>query len=138
VASARGFGMIPVVSPDFYSDFPSWVGTIFDSGISSVAIGAVVLNIIFNGLKAGSSQDPSVFAAKQGRYLTRSHLQDLEDGDVIVDGKLVDSDGEEIPIVPEEKLEEVKERIECGEVTTTQELVQVVNGQDSDIGKSES
>lgn len=138
VASALGFGMIPVVSPDFYSDFPSWVETIFDSGISSAAIVAVILNIIFNELKAGNSPDPSVFAAKPVRYLTWSHLQDLEDGDVFVDGKLVDSDGEEIPIVPEEKLEEVKERIECGEVTTTQELVQVVNGQDSDIGKSES
>lgn len=137
VASALGFGMIPVVSPDFYSDFPSWVETIFDSGISSAAIVAVILNIIFNELKAGNSPDPSVFAAKPVRYLTWSHLQDLEDGDVFVDGKLVDSDGEEIPIVPEEKLEEVKERIECGEVTTTQELVQVVNGQDSDIGKSE-
>lgn len=138
VASALGFGMIPVVSPDFYRDFPSWVETIFDSGISSAAIVAVILNIIFNELKAGNSPDPSVFAAKPVRYLTWSHLQDLEDGDVFVDGKLVDSDGEEIPIVPEEKLEEVKERIECGEVTTTQELVQVVNGQDSDIGKSES
>src|SRR5690625_2802728 len=137
VASALGFGMIPVVSPDFYRDFPSWVETIFDSGISSAAIVAVILNIIFNELKAGNSPDPSVFAAKPLRYLTWSHLQDLEDGDVFVDGKLVDSDGEEIPIVPEEKLEEVKERIECGEVTTTQELVQVVNGQDSDIGKSE-
>ena len=137
VASALGFGMIPVVSPDFYRDFPSWVETIFDSGISSAAIVAVILNIIFNELKAGNSPDPSVFAAKPVRYLTWSHLQDLEDGDVFVDGKLVDSDGEEIPIVPEEKLEEVKERIECGEVTTTQELVQVVNGQDSDIGKSE-
>src|SRR5690625_3936023 len=138
VASALGFGMIPVVSPDFYRDFPSWVETIFDSGISSAAIVAVILNIIFNELKAGNSPDPSVFAAKPVRYLTWSHLQDLEVDDVFVDGKLVDSDGEEIQIVPEEKLEEVKERIECGAVTTTEELAQVVNGQDSDIGKSES
>lgn len=138
VASALGFGMIPVVSPDFYSDFPSWVETIFDSGISSAAIVAVILNIIFNELTAGNSPDPSVFAAKPLRYLTGSNLQDLEDGDVFVDGKLVDCDGEEVPIVPEEKLEEVKERIECGEVTTTQELVQVVKGEDPDIAKPES
>ncbi len=135
VASALGFGMIPVVSPDFYSDFPSWVETIFDSGISSAAIVAVILNIIFNELTAGNSPDPSVFAAKPLRYLTGSNLQDLEDGDVFVDGKLVDCDGEEVPIVPEEKLEEVKERIECGEVTTTQELVQVVKGENPGIAK---
>lgn len=138
VASALGFGMIPVVSPDFYSDFPSWVETIFDSGISSAAIVAVILNIIFNELKAGNTPDPSVFAAKPIRYLTRTHLQDLEDGDVFVDGKLVDCDGEEVPIVPEEKLEEVKERIECGEVTTTQEIAQVIKGEDPDAVKSES
>src|SRR5699024_12514974 len=64
VASALGFGMIPVVSPDFYSDFPSWVETIFDSGISSSATVAVILNIIFNELTAGRSPDPSVVAAR--------------------------------------------------------------------------
>src|SRR5699024_8902843 len=48
VASALGFGMIPVVSPDFFRDFPSLVETIFDSGISSAAIVAVILFMIFN------------------------------------------------------------------------------------------
>lgn len=130
VASALAFGMVPVVQPDFYANFPQWVQTIFDSGISSAAIVAVVLNIIFNELKFGNSPDPSVFAAKPLRFLTRTHLEALEDGDVFVDGKVVDCDGDEIPVVPEDKLDEVRERIEKGEVTTTQEIVQVVKGEE--------
>lgn len=126
VASSLAFGMIPVVQPEFYSNFPSWVETIFESGISSAAIVAVVLNIVFNELSAGNTTHPSVFAAKPIRFLTKTKLEGLEDGDVFVDGKLVDYDGEEVPVVPDEKVEEIRERIEHGEVTTTQELAQVV------------
>lgn len=126
VASALAFGMIPVVQPEFYSGFPSWIETIFESGISSAAIVAVILNIVFNELKIGNSPDPSVFAAKPIRFLTKTQLEDLEDGDVFIDGKLVDCDGEEVPVVPDEKVDEIRERIEHGEVTSTQELVKVV------------
>lgn len=130
VASALAFGMVPVVQPDFYANFPAWVQTIFDSGISSAAIVAVVLNIVFNELKFGNSPDPSVFAAKPLRFLTRTHLEALEDGDAFIDGKIVDCDGDEVPVVPDAKLEEVRERIDKGEVTTTQEIAQVVKGED--------
>jgi len=126
VASSLAFGMIPVVQPEFYHNFPSWIETIFESGISSAAIVAVILNIVFNELKTGNSPHPSVFAAKPIRFLTKAQLEDLEDGDVFVDGKLVDCDGEEIPVVPDEKLQEIQEKIDHGEVTTTQELAQVV------------
>lgn len=126
VASALAFGMIPVVQPEFYHNFPSWIETIFESGISSAAIIAVILNIVFNELKAGNTPDPSVFAAKPIRFLTRTQLEDLEDGDVFIDGKLVDCDGEEVPVVPDEKVQEIRERIEHGEVTSTQQLAQVV------------
>ena len=126
VASSLAFGMIPVVQPEFYHNFPSWIETIFESGISSAAIVAVILNIVFNELKTGNSPHPSVFATKPIRFLTKAQLEDLEDGDVFVDGKLVDCDGEEVPVVPDEKLKEIQEKIDHGEVTTTQELAQVV------------
>ena len=130
VASALAFGMLPVVSPDFYANFPQWVQTMFGSGISSAAIVAFVLNIVFNEMKFGNSKDPSVFAAKPIRFLTRENLEALEDGDVFIDGKLRDCDGDEVPIVPDDKLDEVKERIESGEVATAEKLAQVVRGED--------
>ncbi|NLZ97776.1 MAG: purine/pyrimidine permease, partial [Micrococcus sp.] len=130
VASALAFGMLPVVSPDFYANFPQWVQTMFGSGISSAAIVAFVLNIVFNEMKFGNSKDPSVFAAKPIRFLTRENLEALEDGDVFIDGKLRDCDGDEVPIVPDDKLDEVIERIENGEVATAEKLAQVVRGED--------
>ena len=126
VATALAFGMVPVVRPDFYDALPAWFQTIFHSGISSAAIMAVLLNIVFNELKLGNSVNPSVFAAKPVRFLTRDQLEGLEDGDAFVDGKLVDCDGEEIPVVPAEKVEEVRSLIAQGEVTTTQEIPAVV------------
>ncbi len=50
VAVAIGIGVIPIAVPTFYSNFPLWFQTIFDSGISSAALMAVVLNILFNVL----------------------------------------------------------------------------------------
>ena len=63
VATSIGFGMIPIAAPDFYHHFPSWVATIFHSGISSAAIMAITLNILFNHIKAGNSENQSVFVA---------------------------------------------------------------------------
>ena len=48
VALSIGMGVIPIAVPDFYEHFPSWFQTIFDSGISSAAVTAVLLNILFN------------------------------------------------------------------------------------------
>ena len=62
VATSIGFGMIPIAAPDFYHHFPSWVATIFHSGISSAAIMAITLNLLFNHLKTGNSDRQSVFA----------------------------------------------------------------------------
>lgn len=128
VATALAFGMIPVVSPTFYEAFPSWFQTIFHSGISSAAVMAVLLNLVFNELRAGNSENPSVFAAKPVRYLTSEQAQDLQDGDTFVGGKLVDCDGEEIPVVPAAKVEEIRHGIERGEVTRTGEIAAIVAG----------
>ncbi|WP_424264455.1 nucleobase:cation symporter-2 family protein [Castellaniella sp.] len=66
VATSVGFGMIPIAAPQFYNHFPAWVATIFHSGISSTAIMAITLNLLFNHLKRGNPAQPSVFAAGTG------------------------------------------------------------------------
>jgi xanthine/uracil permease len=49
VAASLGFGLLPVVSSEFWSRFPDWFATIFGSGISSASIVAVGLNLFLNG-----------------------------------------------------------------------------------------
>ena len=63
VAAAIGFGLLPVVSNEFWSEFPEWWVTIFDSGISSASIMAVVLNIFFNMILPGTPEQPTSIAA---------------------------------------------------------------------------
>ena len=48
VALSIGMGVIPIAVPTFYEHFPSWFQTVFDSGISSAAVTAVLLNLLFN------------------------------------------------------------------------------------------
>ncbi|GAB3129423.1 nucleobase:cation symporter-2 family protein [Tsukamurella serpentis] len=59
VASAVAFGLIPVVSPDFWQAFPTWFAVIAHSGISAAAIVAVVLNLVFNVLRARAATPAS-------------------------------------------------------------------------------
>lgn len=47
VATSLAVGIIPVVSPEFYHQFPVWVKTLLHSGISSACIAAIFLNILF-------------------------------------------------------------------------------------------
>ncbi|GAA1201517.1 nucleobase:cation symporter-2 family protein [Prauserella alba] len=131
VSTSLAFAMIPVVKEDFYHHFPEWFQTIFHSGISSAAIMAVLLNLLFNELTAGNSRNPSVFAAKPVRVLSPSDLRDLREGDVFVNGRFVDCDGEEVPLVPDDKLDEVRAKIECGEITDTSQIPEVIA---SDVG----
>jgi xanthine permease len=98
VAASIGFGMIPIAAPAFYDQFPSWFSTIFHSGISSAAIMAILLNLLFNHLKAGNSENQSVFVAGTGRVVKEEELQCLADGDRFEGGKLIDCDGKEVPI----------------------------------------
>ena len=49
VATSLAFGMIPIVMPAFYDQFPGWVRTLFHSGISATCLVAFMLNILFNG-----------------------------------------------------------------------------------------
>ncbi|WP_028633318.1 nucleobase:cation symporter-2 family protein [Pseudomonas parafulva] len=110
VAASLGFGMIPIAAPTFYHHFPNWFETIFHSGISSAAIMAILLNLIFNHFTTGNSDQQSVFAAAYERTIQYSDISALRDGDYFKDGKLFDAEGNEVPmrVVDEHGNEAVK------------------------------
>jgi xanthine permease len=135
VAVSMAFGIIPIVEPDFYSSFPSWVGVILQSGISSATIMAVLLNLVFNhiGVKDKDRTDRSVFVAGTGRVIRKEELQRLIDheailteGDTVKDGKIVDGNGEEIPVVTEEQHVKVIEAAKKGEVQTQDDVRRLI------------
>jgi len=99
VAASLGFGMIPIAAPTFYHQFPNWFETIFHSGISSAAIMAILLNLLFNHFKTGNSENQSVFAAAYERTIQYSDISCLRDGDYFKDSKLFDADGNEVPVM---------------------------------------
>ena len=103
VATSIGFGMIPIAAPAFYDKFPDWFATIFHSGISSAAVMAILLNLLFNHLKAGNSENQSVFVAGTGRVVREEDLKCLADGDRFEGGRLIDCDGKEVPVQSSEK-----------------------------------
>lgn len=99
VAASLGFGMIPIAAPTFYHHFPNWFETIFHSGISSAAIMAILLNLIFNHFTTGNSENQSVFAAAYERTIQYSDISALRNGDYFKDGKLFDAEGNEVPML---------------------------------------
>ncbi|GAA3707010.1 nucleobase:cation symporter-2 family protein [Zhihengliuella alba] len=98
VATSIGFGMIPIAAPHFYENFPTWFATIFHSGISSAAVMAILLNILFNHVKKGNSENQSVFVAGTDRVVTDQDVACLSEGDRFEGGRLIDCDGREVPI----------------------------------------
>jgi len=99
VATSIGFGTIPIVLPAFYHQFPAWVETIFHSGISSSALMAITLNLLFNHFTAGNSDQPSVFGAAAERTIRYTDIAQLKDGDYFMDGRLYDANGNEVPLI---------------------------------------
>ncbi|SMX78324.1 nucleobase:cation symporter-2, NCS2 family [Brevibacterium iodinum ATCC 49514] len=135
VAVSLAFGIIPVVEPDFYNAFPDWVGIILHSGISSATLMAVLLNLVFNhiGVKSKDRSDRSVFVAGSGRVIRKEELQRLIDneailyeGDTVKDGKIVDCNGEEVPVVTEEQHEKVVDAAQKGEVRTQEDVRRLI------------
>ncbi|MDQ0736521.1 nucleobase:cation symporter-2 family protein [Arthrobacter agilis] len=122
VAAALAFGMIPIVAPTFYDAFPTWFATIFHSGISSSAVMAVLLNLLFNHFKRGNSAQSSVFVASPPRMVREDELQALRDGDHFEAGKLVDADGTEIPVVSAAHYPIVKEKLDKGEISHADDI----------------
>ncbi len=56
VALALGVGMVPVVAPTLYAEFPSWFRIIAGGSISSAVIVAFALNLFFNHLSLGRKE----------------------------------------------------------------------------------
>lgn len=52
VALSIGFGMVPLVAPNWMQQMPHALHPLLESGILLTAIAAVVLNVFFNGAKA--------------------------------------------------------------------------------------
>jgi xanthine/uracil permease len=61
VAISVGFGMIPLVSPNFFKALPHELHPLLESGILLAALVSVVLNAFFNGV--GSSEAARAEAA---------------------------------------------------------------------------
>lgn len=99
VATSVSAGLLPVVAPKFYDQFPEWFATIFHSGISATALVAVTLNLVYNHFKQGNSDQPSVFEAGYGRVLSQHVLEALADGDRVEGGKVFDKEGKEVPVI---------------------------------------
>ncbi len=60
VAVSIGLGLLPVVSPNFWSKLPSSVAVIANSGISACAITAVILNLFFNASSRLKTPAPAI------------------------------------------------------------------------------
>jgi len=64
VAISIGFGLIPLVAPTFFKNFPADLKPLLDSGIILTTISAVILNLYFNGLKgSGEAAEDARLAA---------------------------------------------------------------------------
>lgn len=63
IAVSIGISMITLIIPDFYKGFPSWVNTIFQSGMTTGCITAIVLNLVFN--EFGSKKKAELEAEKE-------------------------------------------------------------------------
>jgi NCS2 family nucleobase:cation symporter-2 len=55
VAISVGFGMIPLVSPNFFKALPHDLHPLLESGILLCALVAVVLNAFFNGVSSAET-----------------------------------------------------------------------------------
>ena len=99
VAVSITFGMLPVMKPDIYQAFPEWFQVIFHSGISSAALMAIVLNIVFNELSRFGPKNTAPSSAAPPRMVRTDEIEALNDGDTFIGGKLFDKHGNEIPIL---------------------------------------
>jgi uric acid transporter len=63
VAISIGFGMIPLVSPNFFKNLPHALHPLLESGILLAAIVSVALNAFFNGMKSAEHARTEASAA---------------------------------------------------------------------------
>ena len=89
VALSIGMGVIPIAVPTFYEHFPSWFQTVFDSGISSAAVTAVLLNLLFNVGRSGTHREAALVAESPTVGVTPDY--DVPGG--VTDARDTDDDG---------------------------------------------
>ena len=63
VAISVGFGMIPLVAPNFFKNLPHDLHPLLESGILLCALVAVVLNAFFNGVGSKAAAEADAAAA---------------------------------------------------------------------------
>jgi len=66
IATAIGVGLLPTVNAGIYAQTPSWFQTIFDSGISSGAITAIVLHQVLCTSRHTSAENAAAAAEAAG------------------------------------------------------------------------
>ncbi|MCJ2057941.1 purine permease [Methylobacterium sp. J-048] len=69
VAIAIGFGLIPIVSPNFFRIFPAELKPIFGDGIILTSIAAVLLNAYFNRTTEDEANEDAVLAAQGAGHI---------------------------------------------------------------------
>lgn len=60
---------------------------------------AIALNLMFNEIKLGNSNQMSVFAEGTERIIRHHNISELHDGDYFLNGKLYDAKGNEVRVV---------------------------------------
>src|SRR6195952_2325147 len=63
VAISVGFGMIPLVAPNFFKNLPHDLHPLLESGILLWALVAVLLNAFFNGISGKAAAEADAAAA---------------------------------------------------------------------------
>ena len=66
VALSIGFGMIPLVAPNFFKQLPHELHPLLESGILLAAIAAVLLNLFFNGMTSSREARAAAAATTHG------------------------------------------------------------------------
>jgi len=69
VAISIGFGLIPIVAPNFFHVFPDTLKPIFSDGIILTSIAAVALNAFFNRTSAEQAEADTFFAAQAAEHI---------------------------------------------------------------------
>ena len=69
IAIAIGFGLIPIVSPNFFHIMPAELKPIFGDGIILTSITAVLLNAYFNRTSQAEASEDAVLAAQGASHI---------------------------------------------------------------------
>jgi NCS2 family nucleobase:cation symporter-2 len=69
IAISVGFGMIPIVSPKFFSIVPGVLNPVFGDGIILASISAVLLNAFFNRSTEAEARHDTILAAQTAEHM---------------------------------------------------------------------